>query len=523
MLRSDEGARLLQMGRAAEAERVFRDLLAKLGDAPSYQRAVTLTSLGRCLEAQGKHTTAAKEYRTKLEVLAQLEQTDGVKRSIGVGHTDLADVLRQMSQFYAARKEYEAAKAIMQDLNDNNSVSVILGQLGTLALMQKDLNEAHRRYLEALKSDTQASDQQGQAVWWHQLGRVAEEAREWVEAERCYKESLSIEERLGHAEGAAQTCNQLAIVAKNAGRPDEAMRWYKRAIELNEERDDKSLLAGNYNNLAALYLAQNRLDEAERYAHRAGEIMETLDLFAQPWATYGILATIAEQRGRADEVRQWRRKEQETYQAFVDQSGGQADSNVRKLEPLIQAIVAACNGNGQAAQEIEPVLQRMGTTDDWRKLIPVIRRIMGGERDIELTEGLDQADTAIVRRILQLLREPSPPAPLPNSGEGSAPTSPTQGEVDEPSGESGEGEAEQQGITLEQILELVVAGAKGDAQAGQQAYGLTQALQQPSAPPEYHTLGKGLQRVLEGLRGAEAVEGLPEEVKEIVQAVLGQL
>ena len=46
----NRGEQLLQAGRAAQAERVFRDLLGKLGDAPSYQRAVTLGSLGRCLQ-----------------------------------------------------------------------------------------------------------------------------------------------------------------------------------------------------------------------------------------------------------------------------------------------------------------------------------------------------------------------------------------------------------------------------------------------------------------------------------------
>ncbi len=61
---------------------------------------------------------------------------------------------------------------------------------------------------------------------------------------------------------------------------------------------------------------------------------------------------------------------------------------------------------------------------------------------------------------------------------------------------------------------------RGDAQAGQQAYQIAQALQQPGAPKEYVPLGKGLQRVLEGLRGEEATAGLPEDVAEIVRAVL---
>jgi hypothetical protein len=260
--------------------------------------------------------------------------------------------------------------------------------------------------------------------------------------------------------------------------------------------------------LANLHLAPGRLDEAERYAHRAREIDETLDLSSEPWKDYSILAQIADKRGRAEEARQWRRKEQETYQAYVDRSGGQAgDQVVRKWEPYIQAVVAICNGDAQAAQQLEPFLQKMANTDDWRNLIAVIRRILAGERGIELTEGLDHADTAIVRRILGLLAGERPsPQPSPNVGRGSG-------------REAAEGEG-QSGISLEDLVNLVVAGARGDAQAGGQAYQIAQALQQPGAPPEYMALGQGFQRVLEGLRGQEAVQGLPEEAAEIVRAVL---
>ena len=69
-------------------------------------------------------------------------------------------------------------------------------------------------------------------------------------------------------------------------------------------------------------------------------------------------------------------------------------------------------------------------------------------------------------------------------------------------------------------LKVVMAGARGDAQAGEQAYKIAQALQQPGAPPEYIVLGKGFQRVLEGLRGEDAVQGLPEEAAEAIRLVL---
>ncbi len=146
-----------------------------------------------------------------------------------------------------------------------------------------------------------------------------------------------------------------------------------------------------------------------------------------------------------------------------------------------------------------------------------IQRIWNGERDVAaLTEGIDANSAAIVRRILGLLQEPPPqPSPVPQKardrgGSDDSLPPPSGGRA----GDGGEG------ITLQDILALVVAGCKGDAQAGGQAYQIAQALQQPEQPPEIRQLGRGLQRVLEGLRGEEAVQGLPEEAAEVIRLVL---
>jgi len=345
VLDSRRGETLLSQGRAAEAERVFRALLARMPSPPAplpqagegsevggYERCLTLQGLGRSLGAQGKPSAAAEAYRDALAVAGKLEQTDGVRRMTGTVHTDLADVLRDLARYDEAREHYERSLEIAKAVDDGRGAAVSLGQLGTLALVQGKLAEARRRHTEALNAFRNLGEPQGEAIAWHQLGRVAEKAREWDEAERCYKESLALKERFGDKAGAARTCNQLAIVAAGAGRLEDAERWYKRAIEMNTEIGNRVELAKNNNNLANLLLSQNRLDEAEAYAHRAREITETLDLSTQPWTTYNILAQIADKRavadpahaaGRAEEAREWRRKRDAAKRAFAEQSGGQ--------------------------------------------------------------------------------------------------------------------------------------------------------------------------------------------------------
>ena len=80
-------------GRVAEAAQVFQAILSRLGDAPSYDRAVTLGRLGRCFEAGGRPDLAAARHREGIAVTEKLEQSDEVKRLTGTLHTDLADVL----------------------------------------------------------------------------------------------------------------------------------------------------------------------------------------------------------------------------------------------------------------------------------------------------------------------------------------------------------------------------------------------------------------------------------------------
>ncbi|MEW5938013.1 MAG: tetratricopeptide repeat protein, partial [Chloroflexota bacterium] len=415
LLESGRGERLLQQGRAGEAEKVFRALLSRLEDNADefgYEITATLQRLGRCLHAQGRPSQAADFYRRAIALAEGLEQTDSNKLQASKFHTDLADVFADMGQYDNARKEYESALEVDRELGDERGQGVDLGQLGTLAMMQGDLNEARKRHLEALGLFQRMGEDQMEAVAWHQLGMVAQEARDWDEAERCYKESVAIDEKIGDFQGAAQTCNQLALVAESAGRPAEAERWYLREIEIDERLGNPKELAPDYSNLANLYLSQNRDDEAETYARRALAIKETLDLSSEPWKTYQILAQLAEKRGRMDEVREWRRKEQESFAAFAG-----SDTQIKQFEPLIAAIVNAANGDEKAKAYLEGEYPKMQGNEQWAKGAQSIQQFVGGERDLNrLTEGLAREIALILIRALQALKgdelQPSPqPSP----------------------------------------------------------------------------------------------------------------
>jgi hypothetical protein len=245
------------------------------------------------------------------------------------------------------------------------------------------------------------------------------------------------------------------------------------------------------------------LAEAEAHARRAWEIDKHLDASVEPWKDCAILAQIAERRGSPEEPRRWRRREQESFAAFAGSS-----LEVQKWAEEMAVVAAACKGDEEARRTALQIIGHYRDSKDWGKLVAAFARMLDGERGRDvLLEGLDRIDAAIIIHTMAALAGEAQPPPRP-----AATPPPTLGE--------GAGQA----ITLEQVFDLVEAGCRGDTQAGQLAYGLvTQVLQASSNPPQIRALGKTLQRILEGLRGEEALAGLPAELRPPVEALLRRL
>jgi len=221
LAQSNQGERLLTTGRVGEALDCFAALLARLGEEPGYERAVTLAQLGRCLSADGRPDLAAARQREQIAVLDLLGETDQVRRQRGVALTDLADALVDCGDYAGARVAYESGLEVDKALDDERGQGVILVQLGTLALREDRLDEAERIYREALDLFERLREPPTEAVLWHQLGMVYERVRLWGQSERHYREAARIREQqgliAGH-NGATASWIGLAFVTREAGR-----------------------------------------------------------------------------------------------------------------------------------------------------------------------------------------------------------------------------------------------------------------------------------------------------------------
>lgn len=399
----------------------------------------------------------------------------------------------------------------MEDIRaiaDDRSEAAILGQLGTLALMEGDFEEAERRYREALARFAAMGETRSEAILWHQLGMVYQEAAGRAgegskraallqQADEAYGQSLQLKEALGDRAGAARTANQLAQVAQMAGRAADAARWYRRALRDFQASGQVRYVAGTCNNLAGLLLDAARgeygspppqglgegagavtgaalLAEAEALAREAARLKEQVgDLSLEPWTTYGILAGIAEAQGDVEAARGWRRKARATYVAFP----GHWERLARQWGQVVQAVAAVARG--QAGSDVRAALEEQferWEQGNWR-VTAAFRRLWAGERDAEaLTEGIDNNSALIVLKTLEALEgnlttgsaEVSASAPS-EEAQARALMAGLQAWVGTPAGEAALRELQAQGLGQEALVMALLqrfVAAQGGGKAG---------------------------------------------------------
>ena len=80
-------------------------------------------------------------------------------------------------------------------------------------------------------------------------------------------------------------------------------------------------------------------------------------------------------------------------------------SHLQRWEPVIAAIAAACRSGQPASADLLQFLDEQAKQPDWAALASVLRRILVGERDESVLDGLDPIDTTIAGETLARLAQ----------------------------------------------------------------------------------------------------------------------
>jgi tetratricopeptide (TPR) repeat protein len=301
VVESRRGQQLLDENCVAQATQVFEGILARLGPKTTYERAVILGRLGRCLHLSGQPDAAFVCLREAMDVVGRLVPSAEVKRLRGTLRSELGDALRAGGKYDDAKRAYEAALKIAEELNDLRGQGIELGRLGALASAEGKLEEALTREQAALRLFQQLGEADLEAAAWHQLGRIYHQQAQGEEAERHYREAARISEARGHMAAAAQTRSILADLLQNQpGRLVEARQLAEKALTVAQSfnptgaatwriygvRSDiaakEARISGDREQTAALEVQARNYHEVHHHAPVICAALARLETFGDP-------------------------------------------------------------------------------------------------------------------------------------------------------------------------------------------------------------------------------------------------
>lgn len=171
------------------------------------------------------------------------------------------------------------------------------------------------------------------------------------------------------------------------------------------------------------------------------------------------------------------------------------DQQIRLAHAGLIRLVVQATQNAGARVELEPVLSQ-AEQGGWTNLVPRIRRVLAGERDMALLQGLDDEDTVILTAVLAGIQDP---ATLPDAESAADPTQAAPG-----------------------LAQMIHAASHGDAQA---LHWLSQMAEQMTrAGGDMARLGGIAKRLVDGERDPEALcKGMGAQGESLVLSLLGEL
>ena len=219
-----------QAGRLAEAERIYRRILAL-----DSRQADTLHLLGMIAYQTGRQEAAVEMFQKAIAINAG-------KASY---HSDLGVALQAQGRLNEAAACYERALSLKPNFAEAH------GNLGNIHHAQGRLDEAVARHELAVSLNPKLPESH------FNLGNCLQDKYKLAEAAACYERALALKPDYAEA-----WCN-LGSTRKAQGKLDEAVACYRRQLALQPNSD------GAFYNLGNALLAQGKSDEAVKSYERA--------------------------------------------------------------------------------------------------------------------------------------------------------------------------------------------------------------------------------------------------------------
>ncbi|MBI4503778.1 MAG: tetratricopeptide repeat protein [Gemmatimonadetes bacterium] len=207
----------------------------------------------------------------------------------------LAVVRNQRDDCAKARELCRRSYEVAREMGDDLLAAEALNTMGGLELMTGSLEEARRFFLQALEPGGHSRELRARVE--QNLGILANIRGDLDEALTRYQQSLQAYRDAGSEHGCAIAYHNLGMVSADRELWDEADRYFTQSREIAERTGDIYLQALCLVNHAEVHVARQWFEDARRSAEAALAIFDQLGVRAEQAGAYRVIGVVCRETG----------------------------------------------------------------------------------------------------------------------------------------------------------------------------------------------------------------------------------
>jgi putative nucleotidyltransferase with HDIG domain len=262
------------------------------GAVGGQRRAADFLQEARAHERGGCLPEAIDRYAS---AVAEAERTDD-DRVLAEALRRLAVVRHRRNESADARTLCQRSYDVARRLGDTFLAAEALNTLGGLALMAGALEEARETFRQALALGGTSAELHARVQ--QNLGILANIQGDLDEALTRYERSLGAYRALGDEHGCALAYHNLGMISADRRQLDEAARFFTESHEIAVRAGDVHLQALCLVNHAEVHVARQQFEEARRSAESALCIFDQLGAGADKAEAYRMIGVVYRETGR---------------------------------------------------------------------------------------------------------------------------------------------------------------------------------------------------------------------------------
>jgi tetratricopeptide (TPR) repeat protein len=234
---------------------------AALTKSNEVQAAGYSQQIGRLLFISG-HYPQSLDYLLKAE---KSLRNVGQKKMLAVNLNMLGELYYRTRRPQLARKQYDEALSIYENLKQESGKAEIYGRLGHLYEKREMYDSAFYFQRKALQSYQLDRHIDGAAKIYENIGSIYEDLEKYDSAYYYFNKAYTLNAQTHNARAQVEVVNNLGDVLRKTGRFREGLAYSMQTLQLAQTHGERYQISSAYNDIAKAYNLLSRNDSAFHY------------------------------------------------------------------------------------------------------------------------------------------------------------------------------------------------------------------------------------------------------------------